>query len=259
MNYALFKLTLRDTRKALNLRTLMIWGTLAALGVFFFFATSGKTTLMRQGDIDFMALFLPQIIFGAWAVLSIYFDLISSDRQHNVLDCILCTGISKPLVFCGKLVTLVMVSLVLSLTYLIPVTAVIVSTSHNMAHWMVVVQYFLPLWGYIMVYASMGIAISVLARSTKTALISSLACGLILMPRFFVLIVDGFGIAFHWTQKVKESISLIAPGIMMEALAHYQGTAQYIKVTAVFTTGIIVFLAIAFISFCKQDELNYGE
>lgn len=77
-------------RKVFNIRTLMIWGAISLIAVFFYFVSGGKATLMQENEIDFMALFLPQIIFGAWAVLSVYFDLISSDREHNVLDCILC-------------------------------------------------------------------------------------------------------------------------------------------------------------------------
>lgn len=259
MNHILLKLTMRDLRKVFKLRTFLIWGTLSALGVFFFFATGGKTTLLKKGGVDFMAIFLPQIIFGAWAVLSVYFDLVSSDRQHNVLDCILCAGISKPLVFGGKIITLAVASLVLSLTYLLPVTAVIVSLSGSTSHWIVLFQYLLPLWGYIMVYAALGTAISVFARSTKAALISSLACGLFLMPRLFVAMVDGFGTAFGWTETVKNTVSLIAPGIMMESLAHYSGTAEYLKMAIVFLSGIIAFIAMAFIVFYKQDEQNYGE
>jgi len=259
MNSTLLRLTWRDIRKVLNLRALLIWGTLSALGVFFFFATSGKTTLIQDNEVEFMALFLPQIIFGAWAVLSVYFDLVSSDRQHNVLDCILCAGVSKPLIFCGKIITLAVASLVLSFVYLLPVTVVIVALSGSMEHCVVLFQYLLPLWGYIMVYAALGVAISVIARSTKTALIASLASGLILMPRFFILIVDGIGALFQWTQATKDAVSLIAPGVMMESLAHYDGTSEYVKTAIIFTSCIAAFLAIAFIIFCKQDELNYGE
>jgi ABC-type transport system involved in multi-copper enzyme maturation permease subunit len=259
LNNILFRLTLRDMRKVLNLRALLVWGTMSALGIFFFFATSGKTNLMKKDEVVFMAIFLPQIIFGAWAVLSIYFDLVSSDRQHNVLDCILCAGVPKTLIFCGKIITLAVASLALSLAYLLPVTAVIIALSGNMAHWVVLLQYLLPLWGYIMVYAALGAAISVLARSTKTALIVSLASGLILMPRFFMLVVNGLGTVFKWTQATKDAVSLISPGAMMYVLAEYAGTAEYTRTAIIFSSGVIAFLAIAFIAFCRQDELNYGE
>jgi ABC-type transport system involved in multi-copper enzyme maturation permease subunit len=223
---------------------------LSALGVFFFFATSGKSTLLQKNEVEFMALFLPQIIFGAWAVLSVYFDLVSSDRQHNILDCILCTGVSRPLIFCGKIITMAFASLILSCAYLLPVTVVIVSLSGSIEHSTVLFQYLLPLWGYIMVYAALGIAISVIALSTKTALIASLASGLVLMPRFFILIIDGIGAVFKWTQATKDAV---------ESLSHYAATSEYIKTAIIFTSCIAAFLAAAFITFCKQDELNYGE
>jgi len=259
MNNVLLKLTLRDMRKVLGKRTLMIWGTLSALGVFFFFATSGRRTLIENNEVEFMALFLPQIIFGTWAILSVYFDLVSSDRQHNVLDCILCSGVSKTLIFFSKIITLTAMSLILSLAYLLPVTVVIVSISGRAEHFTVLYQYLLPLWGYIMVYAALGTAISVIARSNKTALIASLAAGLVLMPRFFILIVDGLGALFHWTQATKDAVSMVAPGVMMDSLSRYSATTDYLKMAAVFLLSIIFLIAIAFITFCKQDELNYGE
>ena len=258
MKSALTTLVCRDLRKVFSLRTFFIWGAMSLFAVFFLYATSGKTSLLKNNEVEFMALFLAQIIFGAWAVLSIYFDLISSDREHNVLDCILCAGISKPFVFLSKIITLVFASLILSFVYLAPVTAVIVYISGDTTHFIVLLQYLLPLWGYIMVYAALGIAISVIARSTKIALITCLALGLVLMPRFFLLIVDGLGSVFHWTQATKDMASLIAPGVMMESLAHYAGTVSYLKMISVFSTSIIVLVGVAFFVFCKQDELNYG-
>lgn len=259
MSNTLIRLIRRDMQKILNLRALLIWSTMSVLGVFFFFTTSGKTNLIQKNEVDFMALFLPQIIFGAWAVLSVYFDLVSSDRQHNVLDCILTAGISKKMVFCGKIISLAIVSFLLSLFYLLPVSGVIVALSGNLTHCATILKYFLPLWGYIMVYAALGIAISIAARSTKTSLIISLASGLVLMPRFFILIIDGIGALFQWTQATKDTISMIAPGVMMETLAHYAGTTEYIQTAVIFISSIIALLAVAFFIFCKQDELNYGE
>jgi ABC-type transport system involved in multi-copper enzyme maturation permease subunit len=158
-----------------------------------------------------------------------------------------------------KLLHWLLPSLVLSLAYLLPVTVVIIALSGNMAHWVVLLQYLFPLWGYIMVYAALGAAISVLARSTKAALIVSLECGLILMPRFFMLVVNGLSTVFQWTQATKDAVSLISPGAMMYVLAEHAGTAEYVKTLVIFSFGVVVFLAIAFIAFCKQDELNYGE
>lgn len=259
MSRTLPQLIRRDLQKTLTLRTVLIWVTLSALGVFFFFTTSGKRTLMQKNEVDFMALFLPQLIFGAWAVLSIYFDLISSDRQHNVLDCILTAGVSKGMVFFAKIISLVLVSFLLSLLYLLPVSVVIAALSISLTYCAPILKYVLPLWGYILVYASLGFAISIAARSTKTALILSLASGLVLMPRFFTLIVDGIGALFQWTPVTKDLITRIAPGVMLEALAHNSGTNQYLQTVIIFVSSILALLLVAFQIFCSQDELNYGE
>ena len=98
----IFILIKRDFRRAMNLRTWLIWIALAGMGIFFFSATGGKTKLMNSDQIEFLALFLPHMIFGSWAVLSSYFDLFSSDREHNVLDCIMCSGINKSKIFLSK-------------------------------------------------------------------------------------------------------------------------------------------------------------
>ena len=184
MRMDILSLVRRDFKKAMNLRTLVIWIALAGMGVFFFYTSGGKTKLVESDQIEFLALFLPHMIFGSWAVLSSYFDLVSSDREHNVLDCIICSGIPKTRIFISKVIVAAIMSLVLSFIYMTPVTCVIIGLSGNFAHILVLIQYLLPLWGYIMVYATMGMLISILARSSKAALIWSLAIGLLLMPRF---------------------------------------------------------------------------
>ena len=197
MNNSIFTLFKRDFKKAMNLRTWLIWIALAGMGVFFFYNSGGKSKLMESSEIEFIALFLPHMIFGSWAVLSSYFDLISSDREHNVLDCIICSGVPKSRIFISKVLVTMVMSLVLAFVYMLPVTCAIVGLSGNFAHISVLLQYLLPLWGYIMVYAAMGTLISVIARSSKAALIWSLAIGLLLMPRFFVMLIEGVGKVFR--------------------------------------------------------------
>lgn len=187
------------------------------------------------------------------------FDLISSDREHNVLDCIICSGIPKARIFISKVLVTAVMSLVLSFIYMMPVTCAIIGLSRNFAHMYVLIQYFLPLWGYIMVYAAMGMLISVLARSSKAALIWSLASGLLLMPRFFVMIVEGIGKIFGWTTQMIENVSLIAPGVMMQALSEVSDTSKFWLATAIFGISILTFLVFAYWTFIRQDEYNYGE
>jgi hypothetical protein len=64
----------RDFRKSMNLRAWFIWTGLAAMGVFLFFVSGGKTGLLENNEIRFMSLFLPHMIFGSRATLSVYFD-----------------------------------------------------------------------------------------------------------------------------------------------------------------------------------------
>lgn len=254
----LMNLALRDIRSTLKLRTFLIWLAMAGIAVFFFFASTGRLELVNENEVKFMTLFLPQIIFGAWAVLSVFFDLVSSDREHNVLDCILCSGATKKQVFAAKIISAAVVSLLLSFIYLFPVTAVIVLLS-DFSNAMLLIRYLLPLWCYIMVFAAMGAAISILVRSSKAALIWSLAIGLILMPRFFIIIVEALGSAFHWSQAVINGISMIAPGALMYALANSENSINLLGAIIGYSAGVLTLFVISYLAFSHQDEYNYGE
>ncbi|HKM34247.1 MAG TPA: ABC transporter permease subunit [Lachnospiraceae bacterium] len=254
--YVLFR---RDFKKAMNLRAWVIWLVLAAVGVFFFFTSGGKTKLIANNQVEFIALFLPHMIFGSWAILSVYFDLISSDREHNVMDCILCSGISKSKIFVAKILVIAVMSLVLAMIYLIPVTCFIIGLSKDWSHILVLFLYLLPLWGYIMVFAAVGIFISVLARSSKAALIWSLAIGLLLMPRLFVMLLEGIGQIAGWSTETINKMSLIAPGVMMQALSDVSDKSYFGIATIVFSVSILFFWSLAYLVFRRQDELNYGE
>lgn len=258
MNHTILLLTCRDIKRTLSLRTFVIWIVLAAITVFFFFISNGHHELVVTKHVEFMAVFLPQIIFGAWAVMSVYFDLVAADREHNVLDCILCSGVTKGQVFSAKLITMVVNSLLLSFVYLTPITVVIAMLS-DMGVALTVAKYLLPLWGYIMIFASMGIMISVLARSSKAAMIWSMASGLVLMPRFFVMLVSGIGNTLNLSEKVIDNISLISPGIMMETLSKPQNTESWMIAIIGFTIAIMLMMTIAYFTFKSQDEYNYGE
>ncbi len=259
MTKTMMTLFARDLRKAMNLRAFLIWAALAGMGVFFFFATGAKTQLLENDRIDYMSLFLPHMIFGAWAVLSVYFDLISADRQHNVLDCILSSGVSKATIFLSKTMLAMVMSLILSIIYLLPLAVVVTGLTGDVGHAGEILLYILPLWGHIMVYASMGVLISVIARSSKAALIWSLAAGLLLMPRLFVMMVEGVGNAFGWTADVIRDVSLIAPGVMVQALSETSESSRFALAAKVFAVSVLVFFALGYVTFLRQDEWNYGE
>ena len=93
------KLICRDLRRAFGLRTLGIWVVMALFTIYFFFFSNGRRELVENNRLEYMSLFLPLIIFGAWAVMAVFFDLISADRERNVLDCILCSGIGIVVLF----------------------------------------------------------------------------------------------------------------------------------------------------------------
>lgn len=259
MNRKIGALIIRDIRKALTVRAYLIWLALSGMGIFFFYATGAKTMLIENNQIQFSSLFLPHMILGSWAVLSTYFDLISADRESCVLDCITSSGVSKREVYLSKVVATMLVSILLALVYLLPVTVVIISLSGDFQHILLLLQYVLPLWGYIMVYAALGMLLSVLARSSKNALITSLAVGVILMPRFFVMIIDGIGKLFGWNDQMVEKLSLLAPGVMMQALSDLTDTSRCLQAAGVFGYSTLGFFILGGFIFSRQQEYNYGE
>lgn len=248
----------RDLKRAFGFRTLGIWAVMAAFTVYFFFFSNGRRELVENNRLEYMSLFLPLIIFGAWAVMAVFFDLISADRERNVLDCILCSGTTKRHVFIAKIVTTAIVSLVLSFIYLAPITIIVTCLSSTEKAAMIG-KYLIPLWGFIMVFAALGLMISVFARSSKAAMIWSLAAGLVLMPRFFILIPEGIGKVLNLSQQTVDNISMISPGIMMEALSNPNNASSWTTAVIGFTIGIVVLFGIAYVAFQNQDEYNYGE
>ena len=252
-------LYIRDMKKCINKRTLLIWIVMSILCVFFFFNSNGKNEFVTTNTIDFMSVMLPQVIFGAWAAMSVDFDLISADREHSVLDCILSSGITKNQIFVSKALTTASLCFIGALTYLIPVSCSIVYLGGRLEYLAVTINYLFPLWVYIMVYASWGYLISIIARSSKSALIWSLACGLALRPRFFARFVDGSGSVLHLTESIKSYISMIAPAILMSELTDISQVSKMITTLAVFGISILVLWFVAYYIFKKQDELNYSE
>ena len=55
MRMDILSLVRRDFKKAMNLRTLVIWIALAGMGVFFFYTSGGRTKLVESDQIEFLA------------------------------------------------------------------------------------------------------------------------------------------------------------------------------------------------------------
>ena len=259
MRQTLFRLMARECKRAMNLRSVGIWIIMSVLCVYFFFCSAGWRALESEDRLDFMALFLPLLIFGAWAALTAFYDLMSADREHNVLDMLLTSGISKNMVFLSKTLAAGAVALLLTLLYLLPIAVIVSAMTGTLAHAGAFFRYALPLWGYIMVHASLGFLISVLARSSKAALIWSMAAGLFLMPRFYVTLLEGIGDLAQLSEKAVDALSLFSPGVLMNALADPSNTAKFLQGLLGFTLGSLGALLIAYQVFIRQDELNDGE
>ena len=241
-------------KRALNVRSIGIWAIMAALCVYFFFASAGWHMLIMENQLDFMSLFIPQLIFGAWAVLTVFYDLMSVDREHNVLDMLLTSGVTKSEVFLSKTLAACVATLLMTLLYLLPVAGM----TGRAAYLNTILWYAFPLWGYIMAHASLVFLISVLASSSKAALIWSMAAGLFLMPRFYVMLLEGIGGLVYLVDRTIDALSLLSPGFLMNALADPNDSARFLQALIGFIAGSLGALFIAFQTFLRQDEFRYS-
>jgi len=226
---------------------------MSAMCILFFFTSNGLQQLVSE------ALLVPQMIFGAWAALTVFYDMISTDREHNVLDLLLTSGVAKNTVFLSKVLAACVVALVLTVLYLLPITAILAIGTGNLGDANSVLRYALPLWGHIMAYASLGLLISVLARSSKASLVWSMALGLVLMPRFYVMLLKSVQNLAHWPEEITNIFGYLSPGVSMSVLADPSGTASFYEALLGLTLGILGALVIAHRAFTRQDELSYGE
>ncbi|OJT83272.1 hypothetical protein BM532_06870 [Clostridioides difficile] len=150
-------LYIRDMKKCINKRTILIWIVMSILCVFFFFNSNGKHEFVTTNTIDFMSVMLPQVIFGAWAAMSVDFDLISADRENSVLDCILSSGITKNQIFVSKALTTASLCFIGALIYLIPVSCSIVYLGGGIEYLAVIINYLFSAMGVCSGICFMGI------------------------------------------------------------------------------------------------------
>ena len=61
------------------------------------------------------------------------------------------------------------------------------------------------------------------------------------------------------TTAMVENISLIAPGVMMQAMSSVSDTSKFALAAIIFSVSILIFLGFAYFTFIKQDEYSYGE
>jgi hypothetical protein len=85
-----------------------------------------------------------------------------------------------------------------------------------------------------------------------------MAAGLFLMPRFYVMLLEGVGGFLHLTDRTINALSLLSPGVLMNALADPSDATRFLEALIGFSAGSLGALLIAFQAFLRQDEHNYG-
>ena len=227
--------------------------------MWFIFTSDIVQQVEKTGEMGYMAVVFAFNFFGSIAALAMNYDGMSQDRESKFLDLILTSGVSKKMVFISKVFNSLFVSGVFALLYTSVLTIVHTILSGHIGTGILVWRYALPITLFLSIFSLMGLMLSVIFRSSKTSLITSVIIGALMMPQLFVLMMDGLSKALKFGGRTTEVLYMISPAITMNALNGYSETYLAVWATvivAIYLAGIIIIGGKVFIF---QDELNYGE
>jgi len=227
---------------------------------FWFVFTSGSVDQVREtGEMFYMAVVFSFNFFGSIVALALHYNGISGEREAKFLDLILTSGISKRKAYLSKVIACLTVSGIFAVFYSFAMTLIYWALSRDIGLSLMTFRYTLPIMAFLSVFGLMGLMLSVILRSSRASLVACMIIGGLLMPRLFVMMVDGLGNLLGFSQQVADIVYMISPALIMNALNGYAETSRLlwglllllIYFTTILWTGIKVFV--------KQDELNYGE
>ncbi len=249
----------RDIRNSLNKKFFILLFFMIFFQFWFVLTSDSVRQVKETGEMFYMAAVFSFNFFGSIVALALGYNGISNEREAKFLDLILTSGISKKKVYLSKILTSFLISGVFALIYTFVLMLVYIIMSRDIGISLLALRYILPITAFLSIFSLMGLMLSVILRSSKASLITSIMIGGLLMPRLFVMIVDGLNNLLGLGQQTVNIIYMISPALIMNALNGYSETANFlwgllllvIYLAAIIITGIKVFI--------KQDELNYGE
>lgn len=249
----------RDVQNSFGKKVYLLLFFMVLFQFWFVFTSDSVNQVKETGEMFYMAVVFSFNFFGSVVALALNYNGISNEREAKFLDLILTSGISKRKVYLSKALTGFVVSGVFALSYTLAFMLIYLILSGDIGIGLMTFRYTLPIMAFLFVFSLMGLMLSVILRSSKASLVTSVIIGGLLMPRLFVMMVDGLSNLFGFSQQVVNILYMISPAMIMNALNGYAETSQLlwglllllIYFTTLLWTGINVFV--------KQDELNYGE
>ena len=256
---ALQVLLKRDIRNSFSKRFFILL-FFSVLFQFWFVLTSNSINEVKQtGEMFYMAAVFSFNFFGSIVALALGYDGIANEREAKFLDLILTSGVSKNKVYASKVLTSLIISGIFALIYTFVLMLIYLIMTGDIAISLLTIRYALPVTAFLSVFSLMGLMLSVILRSSKASLITSVMVGFLLMPRLFVMIVDGIGSLLGLSGQAVEIIYMISPALIMNALNGYSGTTHFLWGLLLLVVYLAAIIITGFKVFEKQDELNYGE
>jgi len=249
----------RDLKNSMNKRFYIMLVFLLLFQVWFILGSDSAGQVRSTGVMHYMAVVFSFNFFGSIVALALNHDGISVERETKILDLILTSGVSKKKVYISKILTSLLISGIFALLYLLVLLMVYFVMSGDIGMSMLTLRYVFPLMAFLFVFGLMGLLFSVIFRSSRTSLITSIIIGGLLMPRLFVMIVDSLSSIGGFSEKTVEILYMISPALMMNALNGYSEMVDVLRALLL----MMIYLAVTILSgvniFARQDELNYGE
>lgn len=249
----------RDLKNSFNRKLFLLLFFLVFFQCWFIFTSGSVDEVRETGEMFYMAVVFSFNFFGSIVALALHYNGISNEREAKFLDLILTSGISKRKVYGSKVLAGVAVSGVFALLYASVMALLYGCLSGNFSLGLQAYRYVLPITAFLSVFSLMGLMLSVILRSSKASLVACMIVGGLLMPRLFVLMVDGLNKLLGLSQQTVAILYMISPALMMNALNGYAETRETFWALALLAICLTAFLWIGIRSFEKQDELNYGE
>ena len=249
----------RDLKNSFNKRFFIMLVFLLLFQLWFILGSDSVSQVRTTGVMQYMSVVFSLNFFGSIVALAMNHDGISIERESKFLDLILTSGVSKKEVYLSKVLAGILISGIFALLYIFVLMLVYLVMSGDIGMSLLTLRYVLPLMAFLSIFGLMGLMFSVIFRSSKTSLITSLIIGGLLMPRLFVMIVDGLSSLFGFSKKTVEILYMISPGLIMNALNGYSEMIYVLWGLLL----LVIYLAVNTLSgvyvFVRQDELNYGE
>ncbi len=249
----------RDFKNSINMRMFFLLGFMVLLQAWFIFGSGSVESVLQSGQMHFMAIVFSFNLFGSIIALAFNYDSISMERENKIMDLILTADVSKKKVILTKIFGSFIISVIFAGVYVLMILLIYLIASKNLSISMLTLRYIFPITVFMFIYNLMGLMLSIILRSSKTALIISVILGGFFVPRLFLAVVEGLAKTIGFSQEAIEKISMISPALIMNALSGYAQKSEITLGLLLFIIYSVLMILLCIVVFSKQDELNYGE